>query len=233
MTTVADLYLLQEIDLGLEANRAALSDVEERLGESEEVQEARRAVEEQRDRLREGRKKQRDAERTVEDVRVKLQPVEEKLYGGTIKNPKELVGFQQDVDSLRGRQRELEDGVLEAMSMVEETEAELAEAERWLSEVEARWQEEQESLFRQRDVLQGEIQELGGRRSRQETTIDGEAMRQYEALRAAHQGRAVAKVERGICQGCRITLPVHVVQRARRGNHVVQCTSCERILYLS
>lgn len=233
MTTVADLYLLQEIDLGLEANRTALSDVEERLGESEEVQEARRTVEEQRDRLREGQKKQREAEWTVEEVRGKLQPVEEKLYGGTIKNPKELVGFHQDADSLRGRQRELEDGVLEAMSMVEETEAELAEAERWLSEVETRWQEEQESLFRQRDVLQGEIQDLEGRRSGQETRIDAEAMRQYEALRAAHQGRAVAKVERGICQGCRITLPMHVVQRARRSNHVVQCTSCERILYLS
>lgn len=233
MTTVVDLYLLQEIDLGLEASRAALSDVEERLGESEEVQEAHRAVEEQRGRLREGQKKQREAEWTVEEIRAKLQPLEEKLYGGTIKNPKELVGFQQDVDSLKGRQRELEDRLLEAMSLVEEAERGLAEAESWLSEVEAQWQEEQENLFRQRDVLQGEIQELEGRRSRQETTVDAELMRQYDALRAAHQGRAVAKVERGICQGCRITLPMHVVQRARRSNHLVQCTSCERILYLS
>ena len=233
MTMVVDLYLLQEIDLGLEASRAALSDVEERLGESEEVQEARRVVEEQRDRLREGQKKQREAEWTVEEVRAKLQPVEEKLYGGTIKNPKELVGFQQDVDSLKGRQRELEDRLLEAMSLVDEAERGLAEAESWLSEVEAQWQEEQENLFRQRDVLQGEIQELEGRRSRQETTIDAEVMRQYDALRAAHQGRAVAKVERGICQGCRITLPIHVVQRTRRSNHLVRCTSCERILYLS
>ena len=233
MTTVADLYLLQEIDLGLQANRAALSEAEERLGESEEVQEARRAVEEQRERLREGQKKQREAEWTVEEIRAKLQPLEEKLYGGTIKNPKELVGFQQDVDSLRGRQRELEDRLLEAMSLVEEAETGLTDAESWLSEVEARWQEEQESLLRQRDVLQGEIQELDGRRCRQETTIDAEVMRQYDALRAAHQGRAVAKVERGICQGCRITLPMHVVQRARRSNHLVRCTSCERILYLS
>jgi hypothetical protein len=109
----------------------------------------------------------------------------------------------------------------------------LAEAERRRSDMEARWQAEQESLRQQRDVLQREIRELGRRRSGQEVTIDAEMMRQYEALRALHQGRAVAKVERGICQGCRITLPMHVLQRARRGNHLVQCTSCERILYLS
>jgi hypothetical protein len=233
MTTMADLYLLQEIDLEMQAKQTALSDVQARLGESEELEEARRAAEEQHHLLREGQKKQREAEWTVEEIRTKIQPLEEKLYGGTIKNPKELVGFHQDVDSLRGRQRELEDRVLEAMSLVEEAERGLAEANRWLSEVEARWQAEQGDLSGQRDDLQREIPELEARRSRQETTIEAEVMRQYDALRATHQGRAVAKVERGMCQGCRITLPIHVLQRARRGNHLVHCTSCERILYLS
>ena len=233
MTVVGDLYVLQEIDLGLETGRIALSGVEERLGESEELEGVRRAVEEGRSRLRESQKRQREAEWAVEELRAKLQPLEEKLYGGTIKNPKELMGFQQDVDSLRARQRELEDRVLETMSLVEEAEGGLAEAESRLSEVEARWREEQESLLREQDDLREQVQELEGRRSRQETVIDAEVMRQYDALRAAHQGRAIAKVERGICQGCRITLPMHVVQRARRSDHLVRCTSCERILYLS
>jgi len=197
------------------------------------LEETRREVEETRHRLREAQKKQREAEWTVEEVRVKIQPLEKKLYGGTVKNPKELVGFQQDVDSLKARQRELEDRALEAMSAAEEVEKALAEAERRLLDMETGWQAEQESLRQQRDVLRQEIQELEQSRSGQEATIDAEMIRQYESLRALHQGRAVAKVERGICQGCRITLPMHVLQRARRGNHLVQCTSCERILYLS
>jgi len=233
MTTVADLYLLQEMDIEMQAKQAALDDVEARLGESEELEETRREVEETRHRLREAQKKQREAEWTVEEVRVKIQPLEKKLYGGTVKNPKELVGFQQDVDSLKARQRELEDRALEAMSAAEEVEKALAEAERRLLDMETGWQAEQESLRQQRDVLRQEIQELEQSRSGQEATIDAEMIRQYESLRALHQGRAVAKVERGICQGCRITLPIHVLQRARRGNHLVQCTSCERILYLS
>jgi predicted nucleic acid-binding Zn-ribbon protein len=233
MTTVADLYVLQEMDIEIQAKQDTLVDVETRLGESEELEETRREVEEQRHRLREAQKKQREAEWTVEEVRVKIQPLEKKLYGGTVKNPKELVGLQQDVDSLKARQRELEDHELEAMSAVEEVERALAEAERRLLDLGARWQAEQESLRQQREVLQREIQEAERRRSGQGATIDAEAMRQYETLRALHQGRAVAKVERGICQACRITLPMHVLQRARRGNHLVQCTSCERILYLS
>jgi len=43
----------------------------------------------------------------------------------------------------------------------------------------------------------------------------------------------VVKVERGMCQGCRISLPMSVLQKARSGFDVVQCVSCERILYVS
>jgi predicted nucleic acid-binding Zn-ribbon protein len=36
-----------------------------------------------------------------------------------------------------------------------------------------------------------------------------------------------------MCQGCRISLPMSVLQRARTGVSVVQCVSCERILLLT
>jgi len=40
-------------------------------------------------------------------------------------------------------------------------------------------------------------------------------------------------VEQGLCQGCRISLPMSIVQKARAGVGLVQCVSCERILLVS
>jgi len=74
---------------------------------------------------------------------------------------------------------------------------------------------------------------LGRDRREQSGVVDAGSARLYEALRSSRQGMAVAKVERGICQGCRITLPVSVLQKARSGAVIVQCSSCERILYVS
>lgn len=233
MTRVADLYVLQEIDLEIQTRQAALDDIEARLGESEALEETRREAGERRQSLQETQKELREAEWRVEEIRDKIKPLAEKLYGGTVKNIKELMGFEQDVESLKTRQRELEDRTLEAMSAVEEAEQALKESEQRLSDMETQWLAEQDSLGQQRYAIQQELQALEGRRSGQEATIDAELIGRYDALRAAHQGRAVAKVERGICQGCRITLPMHVLQQARRGNHLVHCTSCERILYLS
>ena len=67
-------------------------------------------------------------------------------------------------------------------------------------------------------------------RSSRTTGMDSSALGLYAALRQAKQGRAVAKVERGSCQGCRIGLPTHMVQKVRAQESLVQCPSCERIL---
>jgi predicted nucleic acid-binding Zn-ribbon protein len=36
----------------------------------------------------------------------------------------------------------------------------------------------------------------------------------------------------GACSGCRISLPMNLIQRAR-GDELVQCVNCERILYVT
>ena len=54
----------------------------------------------------------------------------------------------------------------------------------------------------------------------------------YESLLKTRDGSAVAKVERGMCQGCRLTLPTLELQRARSSEGIARCGSCGRILYV-
>jgi predicted nucleic acid-binding Zn-ribbon protein len=233
MTLVADLYALQEIDSALDTCRASLADIESRLGEADELAEARELALERQKTLQEVEKQQREQEWQIDDVRQKIEPLEKKLYGGTIRNPKELADLQQDVDSLKRRQRGLEDRDLEIMLAVEEAQKEAEDAQRALSETEESWQAEQDRLREEQASLRQEIEDLEAQRTEQVGLIGPATMALYDALREAHQGRAVAKVERGTCQGCRISLPMNILHRARSGAELVQCTSCERILYLS
>ena len=53
----------------------------------------------------------------------------------------------------------------------------------------------------------------------------------YESLRKSRGGVAVARVERNMCQGCRLSLPTGDVQKARTSQGTVLCSSCGRILY--
>ena len=58
-----------------------------------------------------------------------------------------------------------------------------------------------------------------------------QAIEVYQDLKK-HKGTAVAKVEQGICHGCRISLPISELQQTRSGS-LVRCSSCGRILFLA
>jgi len=234
MTRISDLYDLQEIDLEIDGRRAAASEAEGRLGESEEVEAAAGAVTGREAEVQELHKKLRASEWEVDDLTNKIKPLEKKLYGGSIHIPKELASIEEDIRSLQARKRILEDRELDVMSQLEEAERALASAKAQHAALASDWDAEQQRLKHEQETLTAEIAELEGRRSAQRSRIDSETIALYDALRAKHQGRAVAKVERGTCGGCRISLPMSLLQRARSGSDIiVQCSSCERILYVS
>ena len=233
MAIAAELYALQEIDSAIDVARATLAAVEEQLGETEELTAARAAVEEHREALRALHEAQRDVEWQVDDARSHVAAVEKKLYGGTVRNPKELEGLNEDANMLKGQLRRREDELLNHMVKVEDQETTLRQAEALLKEVEGRWRGEQADLLGQKERLETELAELENSRRAQAARIEGRVLVLYDLLRDRHQGKAVAKVERGMCQGCRISLPMSVLQKARSGFDLVQCVSCERILYVS
>ena len=233
MTIAGELYDLQQIDSAIDAATAGLAAVEEQLGESEELIASRQAVEECREALKGLRDRQRDQEWQVEDLRSRLATVEQKLYGGSVPNPRELAGLKEEADVFSKQISRLEDDLLSLMVGADEAAAALKEAKSSLVAVESRWGKDQQDLLGQKERLEAELAELGQGRDRESGRLDPRVLSTYERLRESRQGRAVAKVERGMCQGCRITLPVGVLQKARTGFEVVQCVSCERILYVS
>ena len=234
MTRISDLFDLQGTDLEIDSRHVAIADIESRLGESEEVEASAGTMKEREVEVEDLRKKLRRSEQEVEDLSGKIKPLEKKLYGGSVHIPKELASIEEDIHSLQARKRILEDRELDVMSQLEEAERALAAAKQEHDKLVADWDAEQRRLGQERDTLNAEIEEFEGKREAQRSRVDAKTLSFYDALRAKHQGRAVAKVERGTCGGCRISLPMSLLQKARSGSDlIVQCSSCERILYVS
>ena len=233
MSRGRQLYELQEVDLEIAAKKEALSLVENRLGESQALAEARISLAREEEGLAELQRNQRLGEWEVEDLRAKVALLEEKLYGGSVRNPKELASLQEQVENLKRRRRGLEDKVLDIMTEVETMQKKLSVKSGEAERIEENWREEQASLTRERAELSAALATLDQKREDLISRIDAASLELYQALKDKRQGRAVAKVEQGMCQGCRIVLPMSELQRARIGQALVQCSSCERILYVS
>jgi predicted nucleic acid-binding Zn-ribbon protein len=166
----------------------------------------------------------------VEGLEAKLAEVKDKLYSGRVNNPKELGNLQQEETALQGQRDKLEDGELQTMEQVEAVTADLTVLESRLAELEKDWQKEQQQLTIEVDRLKQVIAELQVRRQQTLTGIDKATLERYNSLKK-QKGWAVSKIEQGTCRSCRISLSIAELQRAR-GQQIIECNSCHRILFL-
>jgi len=232
MSKAETLYRLQTIDLEIDERNRRLKEVEASLEGNEELRRIRQGMQDEEKRLSRQRTKLRDRELEMRSLVNKIASVEDRLYSGRIKNPKELANLQDEVQYLKRRKGELEDQVLEAMIEVEESEASVTERRDRLARLEEDWQEAQARLSAEQKELINRLSQLKAKRAKLQGTIEAGDLALYEDLRRRRGGRAVALLEGELCQACRVTLPTSKAQQARQGEALTFCGSCDRILYV-
>lgn len=223
-------YRIQEVELEIEDGSSRLKEIGERWGDRSPLQEAERVVESARAKLEDLGKALRKEEQDLTELEAKLSSTEEELYGGIVRNPKELEGLRMEAESLRQRRSRREDQVLTIMAGQEEAEKELERSERVADTQRGAWEAEQEELRREQE-------ELEARRAALQADLDGllpqtdpADLALYRQLRPRKAGRAVALLEKGLCAGCRVNVPSRLAQDAKKGTELVTCSSCGRIL---
>ncbi len=132
---------------------------------------------------------------------------------------------------LKTQRAQLEEKTLELMEQVEGAAGNVAASDTELNRLEADWQSQQRKLSADLEQLKTAIADLQQRRQLMAAGIDTAAVETYQELKK-QKGTGVARVEGGLCNGCRISLPVSEMQQVRTGK-LVRCGSCGRILFLA
>jgi len=231
MSIARELFELQEVDLEIESSERAIRQMTAQLGESQAILQATSELATEKAHLEELNHQQHSLEWEIGDTGAKVARIEEHLYSGRTTNPKELASLQQEASGLKARRSGLEDKELVVMEQAEAAAARVAGIASRLKKLQAAWRAEQKQL---KSGIEGQKQQLAGlgeKRASLSAGIEPEAVQFYTELRK-RKGTAVARVEQGICRGCRISLSSAELQRVKSGA-LIECTSCGRILFLA
>lgn len=231
MSVAGILYRLQAIDLESEEKMRRMRILEGQFGETEPLRSAREALAAAEARLANARKTLRRRELAAGDLEAKIKTEEEKLYGGRLRNPKELAGLQEAIASMKRTFSSKEDEVLESLLEIDALEKQIATLQHRVREIEAAWKESQARLRAEYETLKARLAELNVGRSELAGQVSARDLALYEELRRKKAGRAVAMVSGVLCQGCGMTVPSSEAQRARQGEVLALCNNCGRILY--
>ena len=225
------LYELQELDTDIEHTEQTLDLKTGQLGKRDALDDAQNTLAAEQKHLEELKHARRDTEGQVDDILNKITAAEKQLYGGTIKNPKELSNLQHEINNFKAISDPLENKALEIIEQVEAAEHKVAALTADYSRLEEEWHRQQKQLAADIELLNKTLADLREKRRQLVDQIEPPAVSLYERIRRQKK-QAVAKVEQGICRTCRISLSASALQKARSGQPVL-CGSCGRILFIS
>ncbi len=232
MVNIRQLFNLQELDWEIASRAKTLEETRFRLNDVTAIEAMRRRQALIGRQLDEARTERRKRETAVSGLEQRLENLDRRLYGGFVTNPRELEASEEERAFLQQQRSEEEDGLLEALVLSEELEEGLSAAGGRIAAMESARDAERPGLLERESRLAAELEEL--RRAREEAApqLPADALSTYESLLRSKNGHAVARVERSVCQGCRMTLPSLEVQRAKSPTRVALCSNCGRILYV-
>ncbi len=163
-------------------------------------------------------------------MRQRSSTLDGQLYSGELTNSRDLPSLELEASNVKAQVDQKEIILLELSVRAEDTRRRISDLEKELAEVQEAWDLRQAYLNEQVASLTEEEEKLAAHRSQLAQTLDQSEVLKYDTLRRSKGGTAVAKVERGLCQSCRMSLPSQHLQRVRAGRQTVNCSSCGRML---
>lgn len=225
------LIALQNADTGIRRLQAEIESIPQRRAEIEKEFDQRafeiRALETRRDEAR-GERARLEAE--VEEQRASAERAERNLMSS--KNEHEYTAAIREADAARKQISKLETQILEKMEAFEQTETQLKEREPEIAGMRSELDERIKTLEEQTRAQTEELAQLRVERERLLETLPKNMSANYRRISARiRDGVAVTEARNGACTACFMSLRPQVMAQVRRGDEIITCDNCNRILY--
>lgn len=231
MSESLNLFRLQKLDTEIDQTRARLDEIEQSLSDDRRLKLAKRKHEKAQQVLKDARIQLNQIEDKVEAQKIKRKTTQTALFGGKIKNPKELQDLQMESEALKRYITQLEDEQLEAMIAHETAEEDMKVSENNLKQIKGLLIQENAALMGEQSKLKEALNRLIREKEAVLQSIPHQNQTLYNQLREKKRGSAVAPVSDGGCGICGQAMTPADLQTLRSSSGLVFCGSCGRILY--
>ncbi len=225
------LYSLQLIDSQIDKILDRIGAIEKCLRDNEVVNAAKKLKDETEKKFSKKQSEIRVMEDQTNSIILKKKQSENELYGGKIRNPKELQSIQEEISSLKKRISQLEDELFNLMLENESLEEELGQADASLSDKLSARSNQVVELEKEKAQLNSEMDVLNIAKQPIESHIDPELFARYQHLRKTKNRLAVVIVEENACTGCGNSITLAEIQKIKSPIDEYYCQVCKRILY--
>jgi predicted nucleic acid-binding Zn-ribbon protein len=175
---------------------------------------------------------QKDRKKIEGDIQMdqqKISKLRDQMLGA--KTNEQYRAFQHEIDFLDKEIRKFEDRILELMTESEALDGNVKKADAALKEEKLVVEAEKVKARERTAADQAALDQIKQERGTVAQKLPRGTMAAYDRIWKKRNGIVVAEASGGRCSACQITLRPQYFQDLRRGDQLMFCESCGRILY--
>ena len=223
---------LQRLDTAIGDARKKLAEGPEReKAFTERLDAAKRRLADAKEKLAANQEARRTIEKEVAVHQGRLSKYRDQAMA--VKTNQEYHAIQHEIAHAQGEVKKHEDGILERMLEADDLTATIKSAEADLATLQKSIDADRKTMQAAHGELQKSLDGLLAERGTIVASVDKRVLATYETAAAKRQGIAVAEAKDGICTICHVRLRPQVFNEIRRNDNIIQCDSCQRILYFA
>lgn len=224
------LLKLQDVDLELGRIKAEQDAIPAKLEELDlKTNEYREEVASLEEELKKRKLNIREAESKVQDLDVKATKYKEQL--NTVKTNREYSALLTEIEAVKREKQEIDDEIIKNMEESESVESRIEESRKNLEAYLDETKDSREELTAKKKELKEEIAIEQQKRDNLVVRVDKSLLSFYEKIASNRPGTAVVPVAHESCRGCHGMIPLQMINEVMRGNQIITCPNCGRILF--
>jgi len=225
------LLQLQQLDTTIDDARREIAAHPQRLADADaRLSEATQALEAAKQRLKTSQDSRRDLEKEAAVFQGRLSKFKDQL--SAVKTNREYQAMQHEIEAAQRDLGAVEEKVLERMMEADGVAAEVKQAEATLATQKKAIEAEQKTLAEELAKVEASLKEASDKRAALVAQTDPGLIARFEQVAKARKGVAISMATRdGLCTACHVRLRPHVFQQIRQNDTIIQCDSCQRIMY--
>jgi len=175
------------------------------------------------------KKDRRQLEREIQELDGKIEKSSAKLT--QIKSNKEYTAALKEIDDLKSIKFQTEERALQMMETAEELEQKCKGQKDTLKTLKAQCEKDKEAVKKELLELDKDLEAMEKERNQLCCDFDQSLLKKYLFLKERKGGLAVSSVVTGVCQTCHMGIPPQKFNELIRGNDLMTCPHCNRIIY--
>ena len=225
------LIRLQQLDSTIEGGRRTVAAHPQRLADADtRLADATRRVDAARQRLKDNQEARRELEKEAAVFQGRVSKFKTQLT--EVKTNREYQAIQHETATAQQDLGAVEEKVLERMMEADVIAADVAEAETALATQQKEVNAEKKTLEQELASVETALTEASQARTSLLSEMEPRLIALFEKVAKVRKGVALCSATRdGLCSVCHVRLRPQVFQLVRQNDGIVQCDSCQRILY--